>query len=409
MCFPSLVYYLVTLGKSTAMMTSPPRRDNIKLHTLDRFREVNNTFPKTAEILEYKRQGKKVFGWLCTYVPEEIIHAAGALPIRITGYSQEMELEDGNAYLYINNCSFSRSCLQMGIRGEYDFLGGVVAGSTCDGARRLFDLWRYYIKAPFHHVLTVPRKYSERGHDLYHSQVRQFKENLEEFLGIQITDEALYQSIKVYNEARALLKNLYDLRKLSTPPITGAETMEVLNASFRMPKELFNEWLRDLLGELATSGNAHTSRARLMVTGSVMNNPEFIESIEKLGGLVVTDELCTSTRYWSDPVILDEGNTPLQAISRRYLNNFPCARMYPSDERFNRILELTRDFKVDGVISQIIRYCVPYAHDLPLITDRLKAQGIPTLALDVEYGASGSGQIQTRVQAFLEMLEAKRK
>ena len=146
-----------------------------------------------------------------------------------------------------------------------------------------------------------------------------------------------------------------------------------------------------------------------MVVGSVMNNPEFIKSIETQGGLVVTDELCTSTRYWSDPVVLDGDKTPLEAISQRYLNNFPCARMVPSDERFNRILNLVRDFKVDGVISQIIRYCVPYAHDLPLLTDRLKAQGIPTLALDVEYGTSGSGQIQTRVQAFLEMLEAKRK
>ena len=146
-----------------------------------------------------------------------------------------------------------------------------------------------------------------------------------------------------------------------------------------------------------------------MVVGSVMNNPEFIQSIEELGGLVVTDELCTSTRYWSDPVVLDGCHAPLQAISHRYLDNFPCARMFPSDERFNRILELARDFKVEGVVSQIIRYCVPYAHDLPLLTDRLKAQGIPTLALDVEYGTSGSGQIRTRVQAFLEMLEAKRK
>jgi benzoyl-CoA reductase/2-hydroxyglutaryl-CoA dehydratase subunit BcrC/BadD/HgdB len=297
----------------------------------------------------------------------------------------------------------------MGIRGEYDFLDGVVGGSTCDGARRLFDLWRYYIKTPFHHVLTVPRKYTQRAHDLYHDQVKQFKQHLEEFLGIQITDEELRHSIEVYNESRALLGSLYELRKLPEPPITGAETMEVLNASFRMPKELFNEWLKSLLDELADSGNTHKGRARLMITGSVMNNPEFIQSIEEQGGLVVTDELCTSTRYWSDPVVLDEGKTPLEAISQRYLNNFPCARMVPSDERFNRVLDLARDFKVDGVISQTIRYCVPYAHDLPLLTDRLKAQGIPTLALDVEYGTSGSGQIQTRVQAFLEMLEAKKR
>lgn len=373
----------------------------------EKFCEVNNTFPQTIHILEHKHQGNKVFGWLCTYVPEEIIHAAGVLPIRITGYSKEMELEDGTAYLYINSCSFSRSCLQLGLKGDYDFLDGVAGGSTCDGARRLFDLWRNYIDTTFYHVLTVPRKYTQSAHDLYYKQVLQFKVHLEEFLGTQITDESLSRSIGIYNESRDLLKCLYDLRKLDTPPITGTQTMEVLNACFRMPKELFNEWLESLLDGLEVSDNASKSRARLMLVGSAITNPELIECIEDLGGLIVTDELCTGTRYWSDPVVLDNNSTPVEAISRRYLNNFPCARMFPSDERFNRILDLARDFRVDGVISQIIRYCVPYAHDLPLLTERLKANGIPTLALDVEYGTSGSGQIRTRVQAFLEMLEEK--
>ena len=186
----------------------------------NQFREVNNTFPKTPQILEYKRQGKKVLGWLCTYVPEEIIHAGGALPLRITGYSQEMELEDGNAYVYINNCSFSRSCLQMGTRGEYDFLDGMIASSTCDGARRLIDVWRYYIDTPFHHVLTVPRKFSQRAHNLYHQQVEQFKQHLEEYTGTVITDEALSKSIEIYNESRELLKRLYELRKSERTPIS---------------------------------------------------------------------------------------------------------------------------------------------------------------------------------------------
>lgn len=350
-----------------------------------------------------------MFGWLCTYVPEEIMHAAGALPVRITGHNQETELEDGSAYLYVNNCSFSRSCLQMGLRGEYDFLDGVVGGSTCDGARRLFDLWRNYIGTPFHHVLSVPRKSTAEAHALYYQQVVRFKEHLEEFLGIQITDEKLLHSIHVFNESRALLKSLYELRKADNPPITGAETMEVVNASFRMPKELFNEHLKDLLRDLRASGHSNSSRARLMVTGSVLTNPEFIKSIENQGALVVAEDLCTGTRYWSDPVVTNENETPLQAISRRYLSKLPCARMFPSDERFRRILDLARSFKVDGVVSEIIRYCVSYAHDLPLLTDRLRAQGLPILALDVEYGTSGSGQIQTRVQAFLEMLGAKKR
>jgi benzoyl-CoA reductase/2-hydroxyglutaryl-CoA dehydratase subunit BcrC/BadD/HgdB len=202
---------------------------NEEIATLGPFRTVNRTFPKTKEIMDFKQEGKKVFGWLCTYVPEEIIHAAGALPVRITGYSEEQELDDGNAYLYINNCSFSRSCLQMGLKGEYDYLDGIIAGSTCDGARRLFDLWSHYIKTPFHHILTVPRKYTERAHGLYYEQVSQFKKLLEQYLETEITDEALLQSIAVCNESRELLKRLYELRKLDRPPITGAETMEVLN------------------------------------------------------------------------------------------------------------------------------------------------------------------------------------
>jgi len=379
-----------------------------KLVGLERFREVNRTFPRTAEIVACRDEGRKVFGWLCTYIPEEILHAAGILPVRITGYSEETDLEDGNAYLYVNSCSFSRSCLQMGLRGEYDYLAGVVGGSTCDGARRLFDLWRTYVKTPFHHVLTVPRKYHERAHELYHREVLDLKRHLEESLGGEILDDRLRESVAVYNEARALLRRLYELRKLDAPPITGAETMEVLDASFRMSKELFVRYLRELLDELAASGRTYARGPRFMITGSVMANPQFVRSIEEQGGLVVADELCTSTRYWSDPVVLSESETPVQAICRRYLSNFPCARMFPSDERFARILGLAREFRVDGMISQIIRFCVPYAHDLPLLTERLREQGIPTLALDVEYGSSGSGQIHTRVQAFMEMLEARR-
>lgn len=379
------------------------------MKSLERFRELNRQFPATEQIQEYKNQGRKVFGWLCTYVPEEVILAADALPIRIIGYSHEAELDDANAHLYINNCSFSRSCLQLGLEGQYDFLDGVVGGSTCDGARRLFDVWRQYIKTPFHHVLTVPRKYNERAHHLYYQEVLLFKQHLEEYLDISISDDALRQSAILLNESRALLQRLYDLRKLDTPPITGAETMDVLNAAYRMPKDIFNQWMGQLLSELESADTANTGRARLMIVGSVLTNPEFVRSIEEQGALVVTDELCTSTRYWGDLVKLDESGPALKSISRRYLDNYPCARMYPSGERFDRIINSIREYRVDGVISETIRYCVPYAHDLPLLTDRLNEYNIPCLALDVEYGTSGSGQIATRVQAFLEMLEARRK
>jgi len=376
---------------------------------MERFREANQTFPKSPEILSARARGQKVMGWVCTYVPEELLHAAGALPVRISGYAKETDLQDGTAYFYVNNCSFARSCLQLGLRGEYDYLDGFVAGSTCDAARRLFDLWRHYVPVPFSHVMTVPRKYSERALDLYLSQVVGLKKGLEAHLNVEIADESLMKSIGLYNESRSLLKALNDLRKLDEPPINGSQTMEVMNTSSRMPKETFNDRLRELLRDLEHSKRRCKARARIMIAGSALNNAEFLQSIEQIGGLVVTDELCTGTRYWADPVAVSDHDEPLRAIARRYLNNFPCARMYPSEERFQRMLNLIREFRVDGVVSQTIRYCSPYSNDLPLLTDVLNRNGVPMLSLDVEYGTSGSGQILTRVQAFLEMLEARRK
>jgi bcr-type benzoyl-CoA reductase subunit C len=376
---------------------------------LDRFREVNRTYPETAQIRDFKNGGGKVYGWLCTYVPEELVHAAGGLPVRITGYQNETEMDDANAHLYIVSCSFSRSCLQMGLRGKYSYLDGVIAGSTFDGARRLFDHWFHYLKAPFMQILSVPRKYNDATMELYYQEVLGLKKNLENYMGIKITDGALLESIKVFNRARELLRKLYEFRKRSEPPITGEETFEVLNASFRMPKEMFNSWMEELLKKLEKSEIKNRGKARIMVIGSVLNNPAFIKSIEDQGGLVVTDELCTSVRYWSDPVVRMGDEPPLKSIARRYLTNFPCARMFPSTDRFTRIRQLLCDYRVDGIVSENIRYCVPYAHDLPLLKDKIKDLGIPVLALDIEYGTSGSGQIQTRVQALLEMIEANRR
>jgi bzd-type benzoyl-CoA reductase N subunit len=375
---------------------------------LNRFRMINAEYPETPQIKEFKAGGGKVFGWLCTYVPEELIHAAGGLPVRITGYQNETELDDANAHLYIVSCSFSRSCLQMGLRGKYSHLDGIVAGSTCDGARRLYDHWCRYVRTPFAQILSVPRKYNEATLELYCQEVIGLKKGLEEYLGVNIGDEALLDSIGVFNRSRELLRRLYELRKRDEPPITGAETFEILNASFRMPKELFNRWMEELLPKLEASDVKNRGKARIMVIGSVLNNPAFIQSIEDQGGLVVTDELCTSVRYWYDSVVRQGNEPPLKAIARRYLANFPCARMFPSTDRFEKIIGLIRDYKVDGIVSENIRYCVPYAHDLPMLKDKIKDLDVPVLALDIEYGTSGSGQIQTRVQALLEMIEANR-
>lgn len=376
---------------------------------LERIREINAGFPYTDPIKAWKERGGKVVAWTCTYVPEEVIWAAGILPVRMTGDSHELELEDANAYLYINTCSFQRSCLQMTLDKQYDFLDGYVSAATCDGSRRLADVWRNYIThIPLIHVLTVPRKTTERAHQLYLSEVQEMKQKLEETFKVKITDDALRQAIKLYNHTRELLKELYEMRKKDKPPVTGAEALEIVNAAFRMPRDEYNKLLEDLLGELKASNREVTGKVRLLITGSPLNNPDFIATIEREGALVVTDELCMGTRYWWDLVDEKASSDPLEAISRRYLSNFPCARMVPCDERFDRVLEMTKEYRVEGMVAEIIRYCVPYAHDEPMLRERLERNGIAVLELDLEYGVSGSGQIRTRAQAFIEMLLEKR-
>jgi len=375
------------------------------LETLHEIRKINSSFPFTAPIKAWKEQGKKVIGFQCAYMPEEIIWAAGALPIRLTGDTRELELQEADAYMYVNTCSFIRSCLELVLDQHYSFLDGFVLGATCDCSRRLADVWIHHRFTPFVHVLTVPRKRTDRGYELYEAEIRDFQRKLEEFLGVKTTDKALWDAIDLYNRRRSLFRTLHELKKRDSPPITGAETLEVLNASLRMPPDQFNPLLERLVEEASTTKRAIQGKFRLLVNGSPLNNQDFIQAIEELGGLVVIDELCTGIRYWWEGV--DSAADPIKAITHRYLHNFPCPRMEPSQDRTERSLKIARDYRIDGVVTQMVRYCVPWTMEQPLQRMAFEETGIPVLELDLEYGTPATGPIRTRIQAFVEMLEAR--
>ena len=375
------------------------------LETLQEIREINSCFPYTAPIKAWKEQGKKVIAFQCDYVPEEVIYAAGILPIRLTGDSGELGLEEANAYMYVNTCSFIRSCLELVLRKQYSFLDGFVSGATCDCSRRLADVWIHYGFTPFVHIFSVPRKITQWAYGLYEAEVRDLQHKLEGFFEVEITNEALWQAIEVYNKRRGLFKELHELRKLDAPPISGAETLEVLNASSRMPPDQFNKVMERLVEEASSSKRAVEGKFRLLVNGSPLNNPEFVKAIEDLGGVVVIDELCTGIRYWWEGI--DPDPEPIKAICRRYLHNFPCPRMEPFEDRIQRSLKIAQDYRIDGVVTEMVRYCVPWTMEQPLQRMTFEEQGIPVLELDLEYGTPGTGPIRTRIQAFLEMLEAR--
>ena len=376
-----------------------------ELRILEDFGKFITPFSDNSAIRDWKNSGKKVLAFQCTYVPEEIIYSAGALPIRLVGDSQLSNYDEANAYMYQNTCSFIRNCLQLVLKNRYDFLDGFVAGSTCDCSRRLADIWEHYRFTPFVHTLGVPRKISPAAYDLYESELHQMLDRLSEFTGRPVSAKLLQESIQVFNRKRDLLRKLYQMTRLDSPPISGSELLTVLNASVSMPPEKFNSMAERLVAELKKSQRKVEGKFRIMVSGSPLNSSEFIRIIETMGGMVVIDELCTGVRYWWEQV--DPNPDPIKAISYRYLHNFACPRMEPSDDRFQRILKLVHDFRVEAVITQIVPYCVPQTMEQPMVRQLLEAQNIAVLELDMEYGAGNTGQITTRLQAFFEMLRER--
>ena len=375
----------------------------VKSKALETFKEAAQTIVN-PELKKWIEQGGKVMGYFCSYGPEEIITAAGMVPMRVraTG-SRGTELSD--AYLSSINCSFCRHAFNMALRGEYDFIDGVIWLNTCDHARRIYDNWLRKVDTPFVRIMSLPKKNAEKQVQWYRDELVNCKEALEKHLGMTITDDRLQEAIKLHNETRRLLRQLYELRKKEKPPITGADALAVVVASTAMPREQFNQMLKELLEDLKEAEGVKDYRARLMITGGILDDPGYIKVIEEQGGLVVTDMLCFGARVFLNDVAEGDGD-PLMALARYYIVDHPsCPRMfgdYPRRAGFVR--DMIREFKVDGIIGERLLFCDLWTVEHYQLAKEFKPEGIPYLSLDREYLLAGIGQLRTRVQAFLETI-----
>ncbi len=375
----------------------------VKSKVLQQFQEATETIVN-AELKKWLDQGGKVMGYFCSYGPEEVITAAGMVPIRMRAIgSTGTEMAD--TYMSNINCSFCRNCFNMGLTGEYDFVEGLVWLNNCDHVRRIYDNWKRKVKTPLTHMMSLPKMTADVQVEWFHDELVIFKEAIEKHLGITITDKKLWEAIKLHNETRRLLKQLYELRKKDNPPITGAEALAVVVASTAMPREQFNQMLKELLEELSEAEGISDYRARLMVIGSILDDPAYIKIIEDVGGLVVTDSTCFGTRiFWTG---VDEGESdPITALARYYIQDKPaCPRMFDTQpKRSKYVSDMIKEFKVDGVIGERMIFCDLWTGELFMLNKDMKSTGIPFLQLDREYITAGAGQVRTRAQAFLESI-----
>jgi bzd-type benzoyl-CoA reductase N subunit len=376
----------------------------IKSKAFEQFSEAAETL-LTPVLQSWKDQRGKIVGYFCSTVPEELITAAGHVPFRMRA-TGSTSTEESDAYYSSINCSFPRHCFNQALTGEFKFLDGVVCVNSCDHVRRIFDNWiRFVPETPFVEVMSLPRKAGPDQVAWYRDEINMLREKLEKHFGVAITDKTLWDAIKLHNETRRLQKKLYELRKQEKPPITGAETLAVMVAGTAMPKEQYNDMLRELLDELGGAEGPGTHRARLMIVGGILDDPAYVQVIEEQGGLVVTDSTCFGTRLmW---VEVDESlSDPAEALARWYVADRPsCPRFYGEhDNRTKYVIDMCREFNCDGVIGERLMFCDSWLVEHYMLGQDLKAEGIPMLKLDREYVTSGIGQLRTRVQAFLETM-----
>lgn len=370
------------------------------LKSIGAFRDVLKDPTKVA--VDWKSQGRKVVGYRCMFVPEEIIRAAGMLPYPLYGTPEPIRLAD--SYFQSCTCEFVRNLFDQALDGRLDFLDYLALSNTCDASRRVFDHWSQYIKNCPVYLINNPQKMlDESSRDYFMTELTAFKQKMEDLSGQRITDAGLSDAIGLYNETRALLQELYELRKQNPPPITGEEALDVSMAAILMPKDQANALLRQLLDEVTAREVPENSGPRILVTGSTIDNPALIRMIEEEGGQVVIDDLCTTSRYFWDQV--DDTGDPMEALYRFLNRRALCACLHPMEARFDHLFKLIDEFNVEAVIDFNLKYCHPFMYEAPLLRKELEARDIPVNVLEIGHDMSGHGQLRTRIQAFIEMIE----
>jgi benzoyl-CoA reductase/2-hydroxyglutaryl-CoA dehydratase subunit BcrC/BadD/HgdB len=407
-----------TVAENIEKMKQVPNRPK----AMEYFDQVADFFgQREKEIREFKAQGGHVIGFACMLAPVELILAAGAIPVRIdSGFYTPSKI--GDRIVPVEVCPVVRSMIGLAMAELYPYLemcDVIISPNTCDGKTKVceiltdaFPVWE----------MNVPRvKDTPQAKKYWLEQVKEIKGKIEKLTGRAITRKAMRTAIKTTLAATAASRRLLDLRK-GSPLISGRDAMLVDQMSYFDDLPRWTEKTNLLCDELEKKASEKTYVApedtpRILLTGSPMiwpdcwKIPNLIEE-SKPQGLIVADEFCSGDRIYYDPVGVDEGSTGdmLKAIAERYILPCTCPCFTSEDgnqDRIDKLLTLVKDYKISGVIYHVIRGCHLYAMEYMRLKRLFEKEKIPIYYLDTEYSREDSGQMKTRIEAFLEMLATK--
>lgn len=375
-------------------------------------------------IINFKKNGGKVILTLCAFIPPEILHAAGVLPVRIRATGSQTT-EKAETQYSPTHCSFVRHTLNQAILGNYDFADGIVFATTCDHARRLYDNWIYSCKGPeWIYLMTVPHISTEGSVEYFKSDLKKLIAELEKLTGKVITHEKLENSIKLFNEQRELLNDLNELRKKKNPPISGADMLLVYQALFSIPVEDGNKLLRDLLTEAKAHEGIQNVSARLLLTTTHFEDYERICALESSGAVIVNDSSCVGSGHYATDVMLNTNDSEnnekdsdqnrleeiIQALSERTLCRPSCPNIMDRfHDRKKAALEKAKEWNCDGIVFDHLQFCTIASSESYMMRNEALKVNMPFLVLQHELYGGGEGQVKTRIEAFVEQIKNLKK
>ncbi len=367
---------------------------------------------RVRELRQHAMNGAKVVATYCVFVPEEIVWAADAIPVGLCAGTQ-FSVPLAEEILPGNTCALIKSSFgfKLGRICPYVQASHLIVGeTTCDGKKKMFEILNEYQPV---YVMEVPNKKTKLSRDLWLGEVIAFQDVIEKLTGNKLTLNKLTQAIKSVNERRRALQRLYNLRKVRPVPISGKDALLVTQVSFYDDVARCIKQVNALCDELekrvdSGKGIAPAKAPRILISGSPMAIPNWKlhHIVESTGAVVVCEESCTGTRFFSDLVQNEKPKTvdeALKSIAERYLQ-IHCACFTPNEERLDDIVRLAREYQADGIVHYNLQFCHTYANEAARVQKRLNKEGIPLLRIETDYSDGDTGQLRTRIEAFLEMM-----
>lgn len=363
-------------------------------------------------------KGGIAVGYTCYFMPEVLLNVDKCFSVRLRA-PRTGSMDIATYYMSSFLCGFSKALLERGIEGGYNFLSCLMGSETCSEMNRAIEHFEILKLVPgdkfFVTIIDAPFKITDHGLKHYVNQIRlKVLDRLRDVYGADVSDASLKKAVELHNRVARVMRAIGEYRKEDNPRITGYEYHVLSVATYCCPKAEIIDKLEETLEELKTRvpDEKKKFRAKVVVVGSEMDDPEFTKQIEDAGALVVADRYCFGTLPGREEIVLNDTDDVLTQICLHYLKTSQCPRFMSQDKVQNRrdyVAGLVRDYHAEGVIYEQLKFCEYWGYERALASHIMQSDyDIPAVSIDRQYTASGSGQLRTRVQAFVESLEIKR-